>query len=86
MGTFNDRTALGMSWYNAATGKYDWHNALADTMVQTVGYDPRWGGSWHVPTFTTSLIATSIASKIVGRFVKPSTFDMIPYIGKKIKM
>lgn len=60
--------------------------ALAKNIIrETIGYDIEYK-KWSLPALTTLTIAGAIGSKVVGKFVKPTTFDAIPYIGKRIKL
>lgn len=91
-GSMNDRASIVNSVKAAMTDpSWGWDNALYDFMVQTIGIDPRdfqngGGYRFRLPTFTVSVLAGTVGSKVIGKFVKPSTFDAIPYIGKKIKL
>jgi hypothetical protein len=59
---------------------------FANTLVrETIGYDMG-QKKWYVPSFTALTIGGAVASKVANRFVKPTTFDAIPWVGKKIKL
>ena len=63
----------------------DANNLISDIMTQTIGYDPR-TKQFLLPTFTVMTVVGSVASKLLGKFVPPSTFNTIPLIGKKLKL
>lgn len=86
--TLNDRWSILQSTQNLmATGfsPQGFNNWTGDMTTQLIGYDFR-DKKWRLPTFTTMVVATALASKLVGKFVKPHYFDSVPVIGKKIKL
>lgn len=75
-----DRSSIFVSWKSAIQGKYKFEDAVADTLANTIGYDPRWGGSWRVPMGTVSLMGGVVLHKIgvwsgvnrmLGRMISP---------------
>lgn len=81
-----DRTPIAHTIYNGITNPaWGLDNTGADIMLQTLGYDPRGEGSWHIPTFTVALIGSALASRILGKLGVNRVFEGLPWIGKKIK-
>jgi len=83
--SLSDRASILESVMHGIKGEWGWDETGRNLISQTIGYDMV-DKKWRLPTFTTMLIAGSLASKVAGRFVKPSTFDAIPLVGKKIKL
>lgn len=85
--SLSGRTPIIGAVQRGISGEYDWQTVGADVTRELIGYDSRFAeGKWSLPTFTTMTVLGALGSKIAGKFVKPSTFDAIPYIGKKIKL
>ena len=83
--SLSDRASILESVMHSIKGEWGWDETGRNLIAQTIGYDTV-DKKWRLPTFTAMIIGSTIASKIAGGFVKPSTFDAIPFFGKKIKL
>jgi hypothetical protein len=83
--SFSDRASIFESVQHGIKGEWGWNIVARDVFVQTTGYDI-YDHKWYIPTFTAALVGGVMASKILNKFVPASTFDAIPFIGKKIKL
>lgn len=83
--TPGDNVGIAPQVIGAIQGQKSWEDVPRVLLRETLGYDYLYK-TWNIPAFTSFTLLGAAGSKVAGKFVRPSTFDAIPYIGKKIKL
>jgi len=85
LGSLSNKTSIAESVMRAVSGQSKWSDVGQVVVRETIGYDIV-DKTWQLPTFTTLTLAGAVGSKVANKFVKPSTFNGIPFVGKRIKL